>query len=131
MNEEYNLSGMWSKETNDFTAVTVEEIINRELTEEDEIENFFECIWILKDPMTPGLCGHNFVNQYLLNTFRSRKARTTVTTQAWYMGSIVNSSVKVIDINPGQRIDLGCTGFANESGGYDTEYRRSGTYRLL
>jgi len=130
MNQDYNLTGMWSEETKNFVAVAVEEIIDSELTDKVDIDTF-ECVWLRKDPIIHGLCGHNFVNQYLFSTISSRVARATVTTRAYYMGTLVNSSSKEIDINPGQRIDLGCTGFANESAGYDTEYRRSGTYILL
>jgi hypothetical protein len=74
----------------------------------------------------PGVCGHPYETEFVGNRHQSRAIKAYVKTTAVYMGQVVNESTKAIEVNFGahNEIELGCTGFANDSGGYDTEYKR-------
>jgi hypothetical protein len=112
MDTKFNLSGMWAE-----ALVHQPEAI---------AEIKLKYLYLTSVDVIGKPCGHNFKSEFIGNIHPSRDIKAKVQTTAIYMGQVIERSLKDIIVSPGKKNEqlLGCTGFANDSGGYDTKYDR-------
>lgn len=105
-----NLEGMWSAEV---SRRSIPRSINMDFI-------------YLTSRKNPGVCGGVYLSQYIGNKHPSLTFTVHVHVKARYFGTIICEDVAILIVKPGKahEIELGCTGFQNNSGGYNTTYER-------